>query len=186
MKQASILANTFFRQQTHSNFQSIGLLIIRFVAGFGILLHGLPKLDSPMSFAGDNFPGFLQLLAVISEDLGGICIALGLLTPLATLGISITMFTAIFMMHVPFHDPFYRITVHYSFEGEGTPFFRFPWWFARADGHSPAGSGSAELALLYLIIGCGLFFTGPGKFSLDSLIRKRSRLNRPPATVETR
>lgn len=173
MKQTFNAANFFFRRNTPDNFVSTGLLIIRLVAGFGILMHGLPKLMAPTSFVGNSFPGFFQLLAVMSEVLGGISILLGLLTPIAALGISITMFTAVFLMHVPFHDPFYRITVNYTFDGQGTQFFGFPWWFARADGHSPAGSGSAELAMLYLIIAICLFFIGPGRFSLDTFIQRR-------------
>lgn len=167
MNTISIVSKLLFGRRSSDNFTSKGLLVLRLVAGFGLIMHGLPKLMAPTSFAGDAFPGFLQLLAVISEFGGGIALILGLFVPLASLGISITMLMAIIMMHFPFHDPIYRITVKYSFEGAGTSFFGLPFWLARADGHSAAGSGSAELALLYLIVAMCLFFSGAGCYSLD-------------------
>jgi len=173
MKTISIISNLLFGERKSNNFASVGLLILRLVAGFGLIIHGAPKLMAPMSFAGDAFPGFLQLLAVISEVGGGIALILGLFVPLASLGATITMLIAIVMFHVPFKDPIYRITVKLSFEGDGDSFFGLPFWFAKADGHSIGGSGSAELALLYLIIALCLFFTGGGYFSLDHKLRVR-------------
>ncbi|MDD7887989.1 DoxX family protein [Flavivirga sp. 57AJ16] len=172
MKTISIISNLLFGERKSNNFASIGLLIIRLIAGFGLVLHGLPKLMTPMSFAGDAFPGVLQLLAVISEVGGGIALILGIFVPLASLGSSITMLVGILLFHVPFKDPIYRITVKLSSEGDGDPFFGFPLWFAKADGHSIGGSGSAELALLYFIIALCLFFTGGGHYSLDHKLRQ--------------
>lgn len=171
MKTIPIVSNLLFGERKSNNFASVGLLILRLVAGFGFIMHGAPKLMAPMSFAGDAFPGFLQLLAVISEVGGGIALILGLFVPLASLGSSITMLVGILMFHVPFKDPIYRITVKLSSEGDGDPFFGLPFWFAKADGHSIGGSGSAELALLYLIIALCLFFAGGGHYSLDHKIR---------------
>ncbi|PXX26347.1 DoxX family protein [Arenibacter sp. ARW7G5Y1] len=165
------ISNLLFGDRKSNSFASIGLLIIRLIAGFGLIMHGLPKLAAPMSFAGEAFPGILQLLAVISEFGGGIALILGIFVPLASLGASITMFVGIVFMHIPFKDPIYRITVKYSFEGDGDPFFGFPLWLAKADGHSVAGSGSAELALLYFVITLCLFFVGGGYYSLDHYLR---------------
>jgi len=171
MKKSSIFSNLLFAERKSTDFSSVGILVLRLIAGFGILMHGLPKLMAPTGFAGDAFPGFLQLLATISEVGGGIALIVGVLVPLASLGISITMLVGIVLMHIPFKDPIYRITVKYSFEGDGDPFFGLPFWLARADGHSAAGSGSAELALLYFIIAVCLFFVGAGKYSIDHKIR---------------
>ena len=76
------------------------------------------------------------------------------------------------MGHLATLDPLYRITVKGITEGEGTSFFGLPLWFAKADGHSAFGSGSAELAILYLVIGVCFFCSGAGAFSMDRLIRK--------------
>lgn len=168
MKSANAVRRLLFGGRTTDSFASTGLLIFRLVAGFGLILHGIPKLMAPMHWSGDQFPAILQLLAVISEVGGGIAWILGLLVPLASLGVGITMMTGIALAHMPFRDPIYRITVSNSNEGPGTAFFGLPPWLARGGGHSLAGSGSAELALLYFIMAVCLFFTGPGLHSVEA------------------
>nr|WP_143436573.1 hypothetical protein [Hymenobacter crusticola] len=100
--------------------------------------------------------------------------------PFASLGIASTMLVGIMLGHVATSAPLYRITVSPTNEGLGTAFFQFPLWLARASGHSPSGSGSAELALLYLVITAGLFFTGAGRYSLDQLFLQRKKATSPP------
>lgn len=168
----SKLYSTLFAYRNIDAFSSKGILVLRAIAGFGLVLHGLPKLMAPASWMGDAVPSFLQFLATLSEFGGGLALLLGLLTPLASMGAFITMLTGVVLAHVASSDPLYRITVSPSNEGPGTSFFGFPLWLAKAGGHSDFGSGSAELAILYLIITFALFFTGPGKYSVDYYIKK--------------
>lgn len=83
---------------------SFGLLLLRLVVGGAFVLHGLPKIQKPFNWMGDAFPGFLQALAAISEFGGGLALILGLLTPIAMLGLISTMMVAV-STHVMRGDP---------------------------------------------------------------------------------
>ena len=81
-----------------------GLLIVRLVFGLGIMLHGWQKIQSPggpfgwMNAMPDaHVPAFFQGLATLAEFGGGLGIILGLLTPLAALGLICNMLVALFM-----------------------------------------------------------------------------------------
>ncbi|MBL8203041.1 MAG: DoxX family protein [Blastocatellia bacterium] len=128
---------------------AIGLLAIRLVFGLGIALHGWGKIQNPFSWMGPDapVPGILQALAALSEFGGGIALILGLLTPLALLGLASTMIVAITTVHA--NDPF----------------------VARGGGRS------FELAALYLTVAVAILLAGPGKFSLDALLFTRTRRN---------
>lgn len=125
---------------------SAALFLLRLVAGLAFVFHGWPKIQNAMSWMGPEapIPGVLQLLAAVSEFGGGVCWILGLLTPLASIGISMTMAVAVFF-HASKGDPFV---------GHGGPSF--------------------ELALVYLCIGVLFFCCGPGDFSADKKIFNRS------------
>ena len=83
------------------------LLLIRLVAGLAFVFHGWGKIQNPFGWMGpDAFaPGLFQGLAALSEFGGGIAWMIGLLTPLASLGIGCTMAVAV-GMHVLTGDPF--------------------------------------------------------------------------------
>ncbi|MBC8135589.1 MAG: DoxX family protein [Fibrella sp.] len=83
-----------------------GLLALRLLAGFGLIAHGFPKIQAPFSWMGADapVPGFLQFLGAFSEFFGGLALIVGLLTPLAALGIMATMLFAAFGAHAK--DPF--------------------------------------------------------------------------------
>lgn len=132
---------------------AIGLLAIRLVFGLGIALHGWGKIQQPFTWMGPDapVPGFLQALAALSEFGGGIALILGLLTPLALLGLAITMIVAITTVHA--NDPF----------------------VARGGGRS------FELAALYLTVSVGILLAGPGKYSLDAFLLTRTWRNKAPA-----
>lgn len=119
---------------------SAGLFLLRLVTGIAFILHGTPKIASPFAWMPLEapIPGFLQGLAALAEFGGGIALILGLLTPLASLGIMCTMAVAAFF-HISKGDGFIQ---------------------------------GYELALVYLSISTFFFLVGPGKFSLDRLIRK--------------
>jgi putative oxidoreductase len=141
---------------------SLGLLLLRLVAGAAFVLHGWPKIQHPTSWMnamGGGTSPILQAAAAIAEFGGGIALILGILTPIAALGIAIDMAFALFLVHLPKHQPFV---------GQGP-------------------GGSFELPLLYLAVGVMLFFVGPGRFSLDALLWKPRYLvvherEMPPAT----
>lgn len=120
-------------------------LLLRLVCGIAMALHGWGKIQNPMGWMGPDaaVPGFFQLLAAVSEFGGGIAWALGLLTPLASLGIAITMAVAAYMHAVVFGDPFVNTT------GQG---------------------GSYELAAIFLSVAILLMVSGPGQLSLDRKI----------------
>jgi putative oxidoreductase len=92
-------------------------------------------------------PGILQALAALSEFGGGIALILGLLTPIAMIGLICTMLTAIFTVHLKAGDPF----------------------VARGGGRS------WELAGLYLGAALMVLLAGPGRFSLDALLFGKRR-----------
>ena len=121
---------------------SAGLLSLRLVAGLAFMFHGYGKIMNPFGWMGEDagVPGILQAAAAVSEFVGGLCWMLGLLTPVASLGLACTMVGAVHLHAVILGDPFVA---------------------------SGPGQGSYELALLYLCISILLLLAGPGQFSLD-------------------
>jgi len=123
----------------------IVLLLLRVIAGIAMAMHGVGKIQSPFNWMGPDaaVPAFLQFLAAFAEFGGGIALALGLLTRIASLGIAITMLVAFSLHAFILGDPFVN----------------------------PKG-GSYELATLYLIISLLFTFYGGGRFSIDGKIFK--------------
>ena len=125
---------------------AVALLLLRLVSGYAFILHGWPKFLHATIWAGDSFPAWLQALAAFAEFAGGMAILVGLLTPLAALGIAIVMCVAMFRVHIPKGDPFVGNMEH---------------------------PGSWELAAVYLAIMVTFILRGAGSFSLDALIFKK-------------
>ena len=127
---------------------SVGLLVLRIVAGSAMALHGWPKIQNPMGWMGDNapIPGPALALAAIAEFGGGVCWVLGLLTPLASALILGTMAVAATTVHIKAGHPFVS-----------------------------TGGPSYELASLYLSIALMFLLVGPGKLSIDGAIFGRDR-----------
>ena len=121
-------------------FASISLLLLRVVVGVAFMFHGWGKIQNPFGWMGpDAFaPGIFQALAAISEFGGGLAWIIGLLTPLASVGIAATMSVAFFFHAVMKGDPFV---------GNGGP--------------------SYELAALYFCVALLLIAVGPGRLSVD-------------------
>ena len=126
---------------------AVGLLVLRFVFGLGMMYHGVDKIKNPFGWMGaqSDIPGILQAAAAVSEFAGGAALIFGLLTPLAALGIAATMLVAYFKAHLG--DPFVA--------KEGRSF---------------------ELAALYFSAAFALLATGPGKLSLDYPLFKKFAL----------
>ena len=90
----------------------VGLLILRVVVGLTLAAHGAQKLFG--WFGGPGLKGFAGMLeqlnlrpalawavvAGLAEFLGGLALALGLLTPLAAYAIAGSMLVAIFTVHL--------------------------------------------------------------------------------------
>lgn len=118
---------------------SVSMFLLRLVVGIAFMTHGYSKIQNPFAWMGPDAvtPGVFQALAAFSEFGGGLAWIIGLLTPLAALGIASTMTVAVFTHAILKGDPFV---------GKG---------------------GSYELALTYLCIAILLICAGPGKISLD-------------------
>jgi putative oxidoreductase len=132
-----------FAVRPHAQDVDVILLLIRLVMGVAFILHGLGKIQSPMSWMGPNspVPGFFQALGAIAEFGGGIALIIGLVTPLASLGLMFTMLVAAAMHAFVMGDPFIS-----------------------------KGAGSYELPVIYLLISLLLLVMGPGRYALDKKI----------------
>lgn len=97
----------FFRTDVTTVRTSLGLLALRLFAGVALMHFGWGKIQHPFGWMGPDatVPGFLQGLAALSEFGGGLALVLGLLTPLAMLGVVCTFSYAVFL-HVSHGDPF--------------------------------------------------------------------------------
>jgi putative oxidoreductase len=133
-----------FTTREYTTFSDLALLLLRLVGGGAFMLHGWGKIQKPFSWMGpDSFaPPIFQALAALSEFGGGLAWALGLLTPLASLGMLSTMAVATWFHAIKRGDPFV----------------------------SKGGEPSFELAALYLVISLLFIATGPGRLSLDRLL----------------
>ena len=124
---------------------AVALLLVRLVMGAAFVLHGWPKIQNPATWMNamgmEQVPGFLQALAALAEFGGGLALIMGLLTPLAALGLICQMIGALSLVHLPQGDPFVSM--------QGT---------------------SYELPLMYLVLAILLLVLGPGRFSLDYLL----------------
>ena len=86
---------------------AVGLLFLRLFVGVTMMMHGFGKIQNPFGWMGPDapVPGILLALAAASEFFGGLALIIGLLTPLACLGIMSTMFVAA-LSHINRGDPF--------------------------------------------------------------------------------
>lgn len=126
-------------------FASAALLFLRLIVGIAFVFHGWGKIQHPFNWMPPEapIPGIFQLLAALSEFGGGIALVLGLLTPLASFGLTCTMAVAVHFHMIVNKDPFVSHTM---------------------------GGASYEPALVYLGIAILFLALGPGAFSLDAKI----------------
>ncbi len=127
----------------HTGTLSFGLLLLRLMAGFGMLTHGYPKLQrllaGDMSF-GDPLGIGEQLsliLVVFAEFVCSLLVILGLFTRLAVIPLIINMSVIVFVVHA----------------GEGF--------------------GKQESALMYLVMYLVMLVAGSGRVSIDKLLSKK-------------
>jgi putative oxidoreductase len=84
-----------------------GLLVIRLALGLGIMAHGLQKFFvfgmsgfvEGLTKMGVPFPSILAPVSAGTEALGGLLIALGLVTRFAALPLAFNMFVAVWTAH---------------------------------------------------------------------------------------
>ena len=129
----------------------VGLAILRVSVGLYIAAHGLGKLPPEQGFigmtGGMGFPAptLMAWMAGLTEFVGGLMVAAGLLTRWACLGLIFNMGVAAFVAH-------------------GSD----PWMDA-------PGKPSKEMAMLYMFPFLALLFMGAGRFSVDALLRRTGR-----------
>ncbi len=123
---------------------SASLLLLRVTAGVAFMLHGWGKIQHPFTWMGaDAFAAApFQALAAFAEFGGGLAWILGLLFPLASVGILGTMLVAVWFHAIKRGDPFV------------------------AQSLAPA----YELAALYACLALLLSAMGPGRWSIDRLV----------------
>jgi putative oxidoreductase len=143
----------------------LALLTLRF-SGVGLALaHGWPKVERLLSGKGAPFiegvaalgfpyPTMFAWAAALSELLGGLLIAFGLLTRVAATFAGITMFVAAFLRH--------RLLL------QGLAFFGL----RPVSGETLESWGDPERAAIYLLVFIALALFGGGRFSLDRLARR--------------
>ena len=135
---------------------ALGLLVLRVVAGVAMAHHGWTKIQDPTGWMDGKFAepsaGWLQALAAVSEFVGGIAFAIGLVTPLCCLGVLATMAFAL-EHHI----------------GRGDPFVI-----------KGSAKGTWELAAIHATIATTVLLAGPGRWSIDFFLFGRLRGEAPP------
>ncbi len=87
---------------------SVGLLLLRAFAGLSMAGHGWGKIQDPFHWldqAENPPPAIFQFLAAFAEFFGGLGLAIGLLSVIASFGIICTMLVAV-QFHLSKGDPF--------------------------------------------------------------------------------
>lgn len=134
----------FFTVPNRTSFEDVALLLLRLVTGIAFMMHGWSKIQDPFNWMGADplTPAPFQALAALSEFGGGLAWALGLLTPLASLGIASTMAVATWFHMIKRGDPFVSMT----------------------------GGPAYELAAIFLVVAILFLALGPGRLSIDRIL----------------
>jgi putative oxidoreductase len=128
---------------------SVALLIIRVVIGIGFMIHGNPKLAQPMSW-DDSYallpgvPRIIQLIITIAENLGGLLLIFGFLTPLWCFIYVFDMLGVICLVKAHMGLPYVG-----------------------------AGGKSWEIEAHLLLASVVLLICGPGRYSIDAFIASK-------------
>ena len=141
----------------------LSALLLRVTVGLVFIPHGYSKLfgeNGPAAFAQDvtsyGLPSFLGYAAAYAEFFGAILLVVGLLTRLDAFLLACTMFVATFVVQLP--DALHDIQ-------PGTIKL-----FAVMRG--------IELPVTLFAAALAIMLIGPGRFSLDSLLRVEERVMR--------
>jgi putative oxidoreductase len=146
--------------------EDVGLLILRLV-GLGMAFgHGWSKIVALSAGQGDRFveavaglgfpaPGLFAWAAALAEFVGGLCVAFGLGTRVASSFAAFTMLVAAFGRHQAHRHLLVTLGLDHASE------------------ETIKAWGNPELALVYLVVFLTIAVTGSGRLALDPLIRKR-------------
>jgi len=146
--------------------RDFALLVLRLTGLYLAWGHGWGKVVALATGEGDRFveavgamgfpvPIAFAWAAALSELVGGLCVALGLFTPVAAGAAAVTMFVAAFLRHQAHRVLLVNLGVS-----------SYP------EDH-PEGWGSPELAFVFLLCFVAIALLGPGSWSLDRLWRGR-------------
>jgi len=148
----------FFRSST--TFEDWAPLPIRLIVGYGFLAHGVAKLSrGPETFAvvlhtlGVPWPLLAAWVATLVELVGGLAVLAGFLIPIASIPMAAVLLTALVTVHLRYG--FFSVKLAEVTES-GTKF-------------GPVGY---EILLLYLGGLATLVLGGPGRLSVQSLLRR--------------
>lgn len=141
-----------------SGLQGLVLLVLRVGVGLLFWLHGYPKIMHLQQWSkGLKMPIVLCFLSALSMLLGGICLVIGFLTPLASVAILGSM---VFAMVLEI--------------AQGLPLVaRDPYLIPIGQYEGPRGKGeppSWEKAFIFCLTLIAIAVFGPGAFSLDAAI----------------
>lgn len=141
-----------------SGIQGATLLLLRVGVGVLFCLHGYPKITHLQQWSGSlKMPIPLCFLSALSMLLGGVCLAIGFLTPLASVVILGSMV--------------YATVLEIA---QGLPFVaRDPYQIPAGQYEGPHGKGeppSWEKAFMFCLMLIAIAILGPGAFSLDAAI----------------
>lgn len=140
-----MLGKYIFSTETTGGSASIGLLILRVIAGLSLFLkHGLEKLTGYSTMV-QHFPDPIHIgahaslaYALLSDGICSVLVVVGLVTRPAAFIIVVNLLTVFFLVH---HAAFFS-------------------------------SGHVELVALLIAAFAALLFTGPGRFSIDALLKR--------------
>jgi putative oxidoreductase len=138
---------------------------LRLIVGYGFMEHGFAKLaKGPDAFAnilqaiGVPGPHFMAWSTILVEILGGLAVMLGAFVTLASLPMAGVLLVAMFTVHLPYGFSSIKLN---AVTAAGAQF----------------GPPGYEVNLLYLACLAALVLGGPGPLAIDTLIRKRGRLD---------
>ena len=141
-----------------STLAQAALLLLRVFMGICFIRHGWPKLRNLQTWAQMlNTPAWLCFLSAGSMWAGGIALIVGLLTPLASFAILVSMGYAM-LLEIKSGFPFIAAD---------------PYLIPDGDYAGPMGVGeppSWEKAAMYVVMCLVLIFCGGGMLSLDTLL----------------
>jgi len=149
------------------HYYQLAPVCLRLITGYGFMVHGWAKIsrgtagfEKLLTQVGVPFPHINATIVPYIELLGGLAIILGAFVTITAIPLIITMLVAMFAIHIKYGFSAVN-TVGLTAEG---PLF---------------GPPGYEINLLYIAGLISLIFTGPGAFSIDSLI---DRLRKQPGT----
>ena len=141
------------------------MLLLRLALAAVFVFHGGQKMigwfggrgwdKSVAGFVAMGLPEWLAMFTIITEFVGGCCIAFGLLARFWAAGTAIVMASAIAMVHI--HDGWDQAS------GKWLDFQSL--W----SGNTEQGTRGIEFLVVVLLVSLAVFFGGPGRWAIADL-----------------